>query len=84
MTDKDSHALEKCAREDSGEKGDKPMNRISNQTELSELPYKVFSKYFQMGGPPLLFVQFFWVSYLSRGSICASMFPSVAYQSHSV
>lgn len=55
-----------------------------SQIKQKYQPARVFSKYFQMGGPLLLFAQYFWASYLSSGSILASMFLSVAYQSHSV
>lgn len=84
MTDKDIHALEERAREDCGEKGDEPRKQHPKSNRNISLPYKVFSKYFQMGGLLLLFVQYFWAPYLSSGSILASMFLSVAYQSHSV
>lgn len=84
MTDKDIHALEKSAREESRKKGDEPRKQDPKSNMNISLPYKVFSKYFQMGGPPLLFVQCFWAPYLSSGSILASMFLSVTYQSHSV
>lgn len=58
MTDKDIHALEERARENSGEKGDEPRKQDPKSKRNIGLPYKVFSKYYQMGGLLLLFVQY--------------------------
>lgn len=59
MTDKDIHALEESAREESEERGDEPGKRDPKSNKNISRPYKVFYKYFQMGGPLLLFVQYF-------------------------
>lgn len=44
MTDKDIHASEECAREDSGEKGDEPRKHDPKSNRNISLPYKVLSK----------------------------------------
>lgn len=59
MTDKDIHASEERAREYSVEKRDEPRKQDPRSNRNISLPYKVLSKYFEMGGPPLVFVQYF-------------------------
>lgn len=59
MRDKDIRALEEFAREYSEEKGDKPRKQDHKSNGNNSQLYGVFSKYFQTGGPLLLFVQYF-------------------------